>query len=159
TDVKIDYSRPKMKGRKIFGDGADFLVPYGKIWRTGANTGTTISFSRDVQVEGVAVPQGSYLIFTWPGASDWTISFYKDVSLGGKTDAYDDKQEAAKFMVKADKLAEKVETLSFQIGDLSEDNNSGKVQLSWENTSVKFSVNSMVDKQIENDLNVSAMRA
>jgi hypothetical protein len=57
TDVKIDYSRPKMKGRKIFGEGPSFLVPYGTIWRTGANNGTKISFSDDVKVEGVAVPK------------------------------------------------------------------------------------------------------
>src|SRR5690606_29620466 len=52
TKISINYSRPSIKGRKIFGDGSDFLVPYGKIWRTGANAGTRISFSDDVKVEG-----------------------------------------------------------------------------------------------------------
>src|ERR1700712_3464390 len=69
TEVKIDYFRPKMKGRKIFGEGAGVLLPNGKIWRTGANNGTKITFSDNVKVEGVAVAKGSYLIFTWPGAS------------------------------------------------------------------------------------------
>src|SRR5882757_5313986 len=100
TDVKIDYSRPKMKGRKIFGEGADFLIPFGKIWRTGANNGTKISFSEDVKVEGMAVPKGEYLIFTWPGAAEWSISLYKDLELGGNTDDYKTQNELIKVKVK-----------------------------------------------------------
>ena len=61
TDVKIDYYRPRVKGRKIFTTDASALLPYGKIWRTGANNGTKISFSDDVKVEGIAVPKGEYL--------------------------------------------------------------------------------------------------
>src|SRR5690349_13609898 len=64
TDVKVAYSRPKMKGRKIFGAGADFLVPFGEIWRTGANNGCVISFSDDVKVEGTDIKKGEYLVFT-----------------------------------------------------------------------------------------------
>src|SRR5437870_5809912 len=79
TDIKIDYSRPRAKGRKIFGETANgALLPYGAIWRTGANSGTKISFSDDVKVEGIAVPKGQYLIFSWPGATEWTVSLYKD---------------------------------------------------------------------------------
>ena len=140
TDVKIDYFRPRAKGRKIFGSEASVLVPYGKIWRTGANSGTKISFSDDVKVEGIAVPKGEYLILTWPGATEWTISIYKDLSLGGNTGDYDAKNDAANFKVKAEKLAEKVETLTFAIGDISDDSKSAKVQLAWENTSVKFTI-------------------
>src|SRR6478735_12220191 len=69
TDVKIDYSRPRIKGRKIFGDGTGFVTPYGAIWRTGANDGSKITFSDEVTVEGTKVPAGTYLILTWPGAS------------------------------------------------------------------------------------------
>ena len=138
TDVKITYSRPKMKGRKIFGADDSFLVPFGKIWRTGANSGTRISFSDDVKVEGIPVPKGEYLILTWPGATEWTISLYKDVSLGGNTGGYDAANDAAKFKVKPEKLAEKVETMTFAIGDISDDSKSAKIQLAWENTSVKF---------------------
>src|SRR6188768_1086903 len=94
TDIKIDYSRPRAKGRKIFGTDAAVVVPFGKIWRTGANQGTKISFSDDVKVEGVAVPKGEYLIFSWPGATEWTISLYKDISLGGNTGDYDATKDA-----------------------------------------------------------------
>ena len=140
TDVKIDYSRPRVKGRAIFGSAATVLVPYGKIWRTGANNGTKISFSGDVKVEGTAVPKGEYLLITWPGATEWTIALNKNVAMGGDLDKYDAAQDAAKFKVKPEKLTEKMETLTFNIGDISDDSRSAKVQLAWENTSVKFSI-------------------
>jgi hypothetical protein len=140
TDVKIDYSRPRVKGRKIFTADASALVPYGKIWRTGANNGTKITFSDDVKVEGTAVPKGEYLILSWPDANEWTISLYKDVNLGGNMNNYDASKDAAKFKVKPEKLAEKVETLTFNIGDISDDSKTAKVQMAWENTSVKFAI-------------------
>ncbi|MEQ8424715.1 MAG: DUF2911 domain-containing protein, partial [Cyclobacteriaceae bacterium] len=148
TTVKIDYSRPQMKGRKIFGDGDSFLTPYGQLWRTGANNGTIISFSDDVTVEGNAVAKGEYLIFTWPGATEWTVSLYKDLSIGGNTAAYDKSKEAANFKVKAQKLAETVETLTLQITDIAADSKSANVQIAWENTSVKFKVGVEFDSQV-----------
>ena len=148
TEVKINYSRPRAKGRKIFGDGPSFVVPYGKVWRTGANAGTKITFSDDVKVEGVAVPKGEYLILTWPGATEWTISLYKDVKLGGGVDKYDATQDAAKFKVKSEKLTERVDQLTFSIGDLTEDNTTAKVQFAWENTSVKFGVTADFDTKV-----------
>jgi hypothetical protein len=141
TDIKVDYSRPKAKGRTIFGDAAKTpVVPYGQIWRTGANSGTRISFSDTVKVEGTTVPKGEYLIFTWPGATEWTVSLYKDLSLGGNTSKYDKANEVANFKVKSEKLTEKVETFTINIGDISDDSKSAKIQLAWENTSVKFGV-------------------
>jgi hypothetical protein len=140
TDIKIDYSRPRAKGRTIFGADAAVLVPYGKIWRTGANSGTKITFSDDVTIEGIAVPKGEYLLLTWPGASEWTVSIYKDVALGGNLDAYDKTKDAANFKVKSDKLTEKVETFTINISDIADDSKSAKIQLAWENTSVKFTV-------------------
>lgn len=148
TDVKIDYFRPRVKGRKIFTTDASALVPYGKIWRTGANNGSKITFSTDVKVEGTAVPKGEYLILTWPGATEWTVSLYKDVSLGGNTDGYDAAKDAVKFKVKPEKLSEKVEALTFNIGDISDDSKTAKVQLAWENTSIKFSMSVDYDAQV-----------
>jgi hypothetical protein len=172
TDIKIDYFRPRAKGRRIFGEDVNTatqptaatsakkkgatpktpaqppLVPYGKLWRTGANTGTKISFSDDVTVEGIAVPKGEYMIFTWPGATEWTVSLYKDLKLGGNTEAYDKTQEAANFKVKPEKLTEKVETFTINIGDIADDNKSAKVQLAWENTSVKFTVGVDFDAKV-----------
>ncbi len=157
TDVKLDYSRPSAKGRKIFGETG--LVPYGSIWRTGANTGTKITFSDDVKIEGIAVPKGEYLILTWPGATEWTVSIYKDVSLGGNTGGYDKAKDAANFKVKSEKLTEKVETLTLEIGDIAADSKTAKVQIAWENTSVKFTIavdfDAKVMKSIETATKVS----
>lgn len=148
TDVKIDYSRVRAKGRKIFGPEATVLVPYGKIWRTGANNGTFVSFSDDVKVEGVAVPKGQYILLSWPGATEWTFALNKNTSLGGGVDKYDASQDVAKFKVKAEKLTEKVDMLTFNISDMSEDNKTAKIQLAWENTSVKFTIATDFDAKV-----------
>src|SRR5690554_1330257 len=74
TDVTIEYSRPSAKSRTIYGD----LVPYGKVWRTGANARTKISFSKDVEVAGKALAKGTYALFTIPGENKWEIIFYKE---------------------------------------------------------------------------------
>ena len=92
--MKIEYFRPRLKGRKIFGE-KEVMYPHGTIWRTGANSGTKISFSDDVKVENIDVPKGEYLIFTWPGATEWTIALYKDLTIGGNTQKYDKSKEAA----------------------------------------------------------------
>lgn len=154
TDVKIDYSRPSAKGRKIFGEGT-VLLPYGAIWRTGANTGTIISFSDDVKVEGIAVPKGEYLIFSWPGASEWTVSLYKDIALGGNTGDYDKTKEAANFKLKSEKIAEKIETLTINIGDIAADSKTAKVQIAWENTSVKFTIAVDYDAKVMKSIEAS----
>jgi hypothetical protein len=154
TDVKIEYFRPSLKGRKIFGE-KDVMYPHGTIWRTGANSGTKISFSGDVKVEGIHVPKGEYLIFTWPGAGEWTVSLYKDLSLGGNTDDYDASKEAAKFKVKTKKLAEKVETFTISIDDIAPDNKSAKVTLAWENTAVPFSVAVDYDAEVMKSIEAS----
>ena len=73
TDVTIEYSRPGVKGRVIFGD----LVPFGKVWRTGANANTKITFSNDVTVDGQTLKAGTYAIYTKPQAENWEVMFLK----------------------------------------------------------------------------------
>ena len=149
TDVKINYSRPRIKGRKIFGaTGTDFLTPYGAIWRTGANAGTVITFGDNVEVEGKKVAKGDYLLLTIPGATEWTIILYKDVAMGGNTDGYKQENDAARFTVKSEKLTEKVEMFTIEVTDQSDDNTTAKIQLAWENTSVKFGVKVDIDAKI-----------
>jgi hypothetical protein len=147
TEVKIQYYRPRLRGRKIFGE-KDVMYPHGRMWRTGANSGTRISFSDDVKVENISVPRGEYLIFTWPGAGEWTVSLYKDLSIGGDVSRYDESKDAAKFKVKTKKLADKVETFTISIDDIAEDNKSGKVTLAWENTAVPFTVTVDYDTKV-----------
>src|SRR5690349_19158683 len=149
TDVKVAYSRPKMKGRKIFGAGAGFLVPYGEIWRTGANNGTVISFSDDVKVEGTDVKKGDYLVFTIPGETEWTVMFYSDVNAGALNSAnYDKSKEVARFTAKSEKLSERVETFTINISDIADNNTSAKIQFAWENTSAKFGVQIDYDSKV-----------
>ena len=87
--VDVDYSRPSAKGRKVFGD----LVPFGQLWRTGANSSTKITFSDDALVGGVSVKKGTYALYTIPGEKDWTIVIYKNTSYWGAPDAKDYKEE------------------------------------------------------------------
>ena len=150
TDVKVEYSRPKAKGRKIFGAGPEFLVPFAQTspWRTGANNGTTVTFSDDVTFGGNAVPKGSYLLLTFPGASEWTVVLYKDASIGGDMSKYDKANDQARAMVKSEKLTEKVETFTIQVSDLSENSKTANIQLAWENTSVKVPIAVDFDKKV-----------
>lgn len=137
ADVQVDYSRPKMKGRKIFGEGSDFLLPFGQIWRTGANSGTIVTTSADLSVAGNTLPAGEYMLITIPGAESWTVIFYKDKSIGGNMSNYKQENDQLRVTVKSSKLTEAVEALTFNISDLSADGKSGSLELAWENTAVK----------------------
>lgn len=150
TDVKIAYSRPRTKGRKVFGAGKDFLTPYGALWRTAANNGTIITFGDDVEVEGKKLAKGEYLLLTIPGATEWTVIFYKDVAMGGNTDGYKQENDAARVTVKSEKLTEKVEMFTIEVTDLTDDDTQAKIQIAWENTSVKVGV------KVDNDTKVMA---
>ena len=159
TDVKVEYSRPKAKGRKIFGAESDVLVPFGKLWRTAANVGSKVTFSDDVKFGGSDVPKGTYLLLTIPGASEWAVILYKDVAMGGNTDGYDQTKDQARATVRSEKLTEKVETFTIEIADLAENSKSANLQIMWENTSVKVPItvdfDSKVMKSIEANTKVN----
>ena len=127
TDIEINYSRPQMKGRKIFGEGDDFLIPFGKMWRAGANSGTTMKFSNDVKIEGKDLKAGEYLIFAIPGKDEWTITFYSDLSLGGNVGGYDEKNEVLRVTSKSSKLSETVSSLTYGVSDISEDSKTANI--------------------------------
>lgn len=148
TEVKVEYSRPKVKGRKIFGTGADFVTPYGSVWRTGANAGTIVSFADDIKFAGTDVPKGKYLLLTIPGATEWTVILYKDVAMGGNVSGYDQKNDAARAVVKPETISPKVEALTIEIADLSADSKSATLQLMWDNTSVKVPFTVDFDKKV-----------
>jgi len=159
TEVKVEYFRPKAKGRKIFGEGTSFLTQFGQLWRTGANSGSKVTFSDDVKFSGVDVPKGTYLLLTIPGATEWTVILYKDVAMGGNTDQYDKMKDQARITVKSEKLTEKVETFTVQISDLAADSKTANLQISWENTSVKVPIvvdfDAKVMKSIETSTRVN----
>ena len=146
TDVAVIYGRPGVKGRKVFGE----LVPYGQVWRTGANTATSISFSTDVKFGGADVPAGKYALFTIPEAGEWTVILSKVTGQWGAY-AYDPKDDQARIKVKPTKLAENVETLELGIGNLRDD--SATLDIRWETTRVSIplavDVVSIIVPQIE----------
>lgn len=136
TDVTVEYSRPNMRGRKVFGD----LVPFGALWRTGANKNSIITFSDDVTIEGKSVPAGSYAIFTRPEEAVWEVIFYSDTENWGTPQEWDASKVAATVKVETYTMSESVETFTFTIDDLY--NNGATLGILWENTyvGVKFVV-------------------
>lgn len=132
TEVTLHYSRPGVKGRKIWGE----LVPYGQVWRTGANENTTISFSTPVTVDGHPLPAGLYGLQTIPTESDWTVIFSKDAELWGAFD-YKQEHDALRIQVKP-AAAEPQERMGFEFTDLTD--TSAKVVLRWETVSVPFTI-------------------
>lgn len=129
TEVEINYSQPGVKGRKIFGA----LEPYGKVWRTGANSATKISFSTPVKLNGTDIPAGAYELFTIPGEDEWTVIIHKAMSEWGAY-TYDAKNDIARIKARPIKLPELVETLSIALTDLRDD--SATLSINWENTRV-----------------------
>jgi len=127
VNVVLEYGRPNVKGREVWGG----LVPYGKVWRTGADEATTVTFSDDVKVEGQELPAGTYGLFTIPGEDEWTVIFNKTADQWGAFD-YDAKQDALRVMVKPEK-EEHVESLDFVIADAS-------IVLRWELLAVPFRI-------------------
>jgi hypothetical protein len=125
--VTVDYSQPSAKGRKIMGE----LVPYGKVWRTGANATTSIEFGSDVKIEGKALAKGKYGLFTIPGENEWTIIINKQAT--GSPYDYSDKKDVLRVTVKPGKAANFVETFTVSV-------EKSNVVLAWENTSVSFKV-------------------
>ncbi|WP_299116246.1 DUF2911 domain-containing protein [uncultured Winogradskyella sp.] len=127
TDVTLEYSRPSMKGRKIFGD----LVPYGKMWRAGANKNTTVTFSDNVTIDGNDLKAGSYAIFISPNEDNWDVVFYSDTNNWGTPREWDDSKVAAKVSAKIYKMPMEVETWTIGFDDLT--NSSANIGFIWEN--------------------------
>lgn len=140
TEVKIDYFRPKMNGRMIFGESDDALLKYGETWRTGANSGSKLSLSTSATIGGAEVEAGEYLILTIPGKAEWQFILYSDVKLGGNMSAYKEENAVLKVAVKPAKLANPVQTLTFNISDISENNTSANLELTWADVSIKVPI-------------------
>jgi hypothetical protein len=147
STVSIEYSRPSVRNRKIFGD----LVPYGKVWRTGANMATKFTISDDITVEGKKLPKGSYSLYTVPGEEEWDIIFYNEVNISGVPKVMDQAKETARIKVKAELLTYTTETFLIDINSVNQDNAS--MNIMWENTIVpihlQFDVDSRVMKNID----------
>ena len=130
TNVTLEYSRPGVKGRTIFGD----LVTLDKMWRTGANKNSIVTFSTSVMINGKEIEAGSYAIFTKPSIQSWEINFYSETENWGTPEAWDASKVAATVLTKSTKLNDRVETFTISIENLSD--GSADLSISWDKTKV-----------------------
>lgn len=146
TDIEVTYARPSMKGRKIFGG----LVPYGQVWRTGADKATKISFSTAVKLNGTDIPAGTYELHTIPGETEWTVIIHKDMGQWGSY-TYDQKNDVARIAARPVAVPSAVETFSIGVSGIK--NDSATLYLLWENTRVPVALKTdlvgMLQPQIE----------
>ncbi|WP_199117119.1 DUF2911 domain-containing protein [Pedobacter sp. ASV28] len=139
--ITLSYSRPNVKGRKIFGG----LEPYDKVWRTGANSATVIKFTDAVKIEGKELAAGEYALFTIPGKTEWTIIFNKGVKEWGAY-TYSEANDVLRVKVKPTTLKDKVETFTIQFANVYD--SSAQMQLAWENTLVSINLSAAVDERV-----------
>ena len=130
TDIQIDYSRPGMKGREIYGG----IVPFDHVWRTGANQSTKISFSTPVKLDGHEIPAGKYALYTIPGENEWTIILSKNTRLWGAF-GYNEKDDLVRFKVKPVTLTDtRIETFTIELNNIRDQ--SADIDLVWDKTVV-----------------------
>jgi hypothetical protein len=139
TDITIEYSRPSMKGRKVFGG----LVPYNELWRTGANAATKITFSDNVKMGGQEVKKGTYALYTIPNEKEWTIIIHKNLDHWG-VDDYKQEEDLLRFTVKPIALTSNVETFTISVDNLK--NTSCDIVVAWDKTSVAIPVSLTTDE-------------
>jgi len=151
SSVTVQYSRPAMRGRAIFGD----LVPMDKLWRTGANKNTLVTFESDATVGGSPLKAGTYALYTVPSKDEWTVYFYTDTENWGLPKPWDENKIAAVFKVKAQSLDSSVESFTVTIDKVTD--SGAHLTISWENTSVAipfgFDTESAVMQTIERTMN------
>jgi hypothetical protein len=133
TDIEITYCRPGVKGREIFGG----MVPYGRVWRTGANQATKVIFSTPVRLNGTAIPAGTYALMTIPGKDEWTIIINKGAEQWGAY-KYDEKADLARFKVTPVKLDRPIETFTIDFNQIRDE--SALLDLTWDKTEVPIKV-------------------
>lgn len=142
TDVEIVYSRPAARGRAVFGN----LVPFGKIWRTGANENTIISFSDDVVIDGKTLPKGKYSLYTVPKIENWEVIFYSTTNNWGNPETWDESKVVLRTTVKEEAVQRAVESFTIGIGNLTAD--SATLDMAWENSSVSMKFNVPTQKEV-----------
>lgn len=141
ANVAVSYSRPALKGRKMFGD----QIPYGKVWRTGANMATKLTVSEDVTVNGQPVPAGSYAIFTIPNPNEWTVILSKNPNIFGSF-AYNQADDLLRFTVKPERLRTPAEYFTVEFSAFTPTR--ATLALRWENVQVSFPIEQNPDEKI-----------
>jgi tetratricopeptide (TPR) repeat protein len=133
SSIEISYSRPSMRGRKIFGD----VVPYGKVWRTGANAATKIKIGEDMEIAGQKIKAGEYALYTIPGKEKWEVILNNGTGNWG-ADGYSKDDDVARFTVRSSVAEEVCQTFSINITDITF--STCKIELVWERTKIVLPV-------------------
>ncbi len=141
-ELTVDYSRPSVKGRTVFGD----LVPFGKVWRTGANGTTKLTFAEDVKIEGKDLKAGTYGLYTIPNKDSWEVLIYSDLTLNGNVGSYKAENEVLRVVVKPTVLTSKVETFTINLADVT--SNSLVLEILWDKTRVPVKITAEIDAKI-----------
>jgi hypothetical protein len=141
ASIELNYSRPGVKGRKIFGD----LVPFGKVWRTGANNATVITFSDEVKIGDTKVPAGKYGLLTIPDKKNWTVIITKQTNVTSPAD-YKQDQDVVRVEVKPMEMTESMETLTMQFANVKPA--SCELQLAWDKTAVALPITTEVESKV-----------
>ena len=145
SSIELSYSRPGVKGRKVFGD----LVPYGKVWRTGANSATTVTFGDDVTIGSTLVKAGTYGLLTIPDKNNWVIIITKQTNVTSPA-AYKEDQDVVRVNAKPYTLPFSEETFTISINNIKD--NSCTIGLAWDNQYVGFDVKTEIDSKIMADI-------
>jgi Protein of unknown function (DUF2911) len=142
----INYGRPSLKGRKMLGED---YIPFGKVWRFGANMVTTLELTDEMLINGKPLAKGKYAMVAIPGAAEWTIIINSNAGQWGVYE-YNDSKDVLRFNVKAEKLGETIETVSFTFEEIMP--TSASVVFHWENTKLKFSLVHQSDEKVSAEI-------
>lgn len=150
SSIELTYSRPNAKGRRIFGD----LVPWNKIWRTGANAATRIVFRDPVEIGGKKIDSGTYVLYTIPNQESWEIILNKGINNWG-TDGYKDSLDICRFKVEPIKMKDKLETFTMQFTDVKAE--SCALHVMWEKTAVIIPISTNIKDKIRAQIEMAMM--
>lgn len=145
TTISVIYERPAARGRKIFGE----LVPYNKLWRTGAGKCTKIKFDEDVLIGNKSIPAGTYTLFTIPEDHEWTVIFNSDTALYG-TGGYDEQKDLVRLRARANAIDRYYESFTIDVDVM---HNNAAINISWEKTRVSFEIKTETDKNVAKMVN------
>jgi hypothetical protein len=148
SSIELSYSRPGIKGRKIYGD----LVPFGNVWRTGANQATTLTFGDEVTIGGTKIPAGKYGLLSIPEKSNWTLIITKQTDVTSPA-AYKKESDVVRVNVKPTAVNNKIENFTMQFANIKP--NSCDLQILWENTMVTLPISSDVDSKVMAQINTA----
>ena len=146
SSIELSYSRPNVKGRKAMGE----LVPYGKVWRTGANQATTLTFGEEVTIGGKKIAAGKYGLLSIPGNDNWVLIITKQLDVTSPA-AYKEESDVVRVNAKPVMLKDKVETFTMQFANIKP--STCDLNIMWENTAVTLPISSDVETKVMAQIN------